>query len=219
MTLDGRVIYQLAPATFADGGLRGIRRRLDHIRALGADTVWIQPFYVSPYRDAGFDVVDHRGVSQRFGTIEDFDELAARCHELGLRVVVGLVMQHTSNAHPWFRSARADPSSPYRDFYVWADEPHDDKVVERPVFPGVEDSVWAYDGHAGRYYRHAFYRFQPDLDVGHPQVRADIAKTVRHWLDHGADGFRVDAVPHMVRQAAVTDDRDDGFWFLTELAE
>ncbi|HZX02931.1 alpha-amylase family glycosyl hydrolase [Kribbella sp.] len=218
MTLDGRVIYQLAPGAFADGGLNGIRRRLDHIRALGADTVWIQPFYVSPYRDGGYDVVDHRGVSQRFGTMADFDDLVARCHELDLRVVVGLIMQHTSSAHPWFRSAREDPSSPYRDFYVWAQEPHEDEVVKKPVFTGVEDSIWAYDGHAGMYYRHAFYRHQPDLDVGHPEVRADIAKTVRHWLDHGVDGFRVDAVPHMVKQAAVTDPRDDGYWFLTELA-
>lgn len=212
------MIYQLAPGAFADGGLSGIRRRLDHIRALGADTVWIQPFYVSPYRDGGFDVVDHRGVSQRFGTMADFDELADRCHQLGLRVVVGLIMQHTSSAHPWFRSARETPTSPYRDFYVWAHEPHEDEVVKQPVFAGVEDSIWAYDDHAGMYYRHAFYWHQPDLDVGHPDVRADIGKTVRHWLDHGADGFRVDAVPHMVRQAAVRDGRDDGFWILDELA-
>lgn len=217
MTLDGRVIYQLDVATFG-GDLDGVRRRLEHVVALGADTVWIQPFYVSPYRDAGFDVVDHRGVSQRFGTMADFDELAERCHQLGLRVVVGLVVQHTSNAHPWFRSAREDPSSPYRDHYIWTPEPHEDAVVKKPVFAGVEDSIWAYDEHAGLYYRHAFYRHQPDLDVGHQEVRADIAKTVRHWLDHGVDGFRVDAVPHMVKQAAVTDDRDDGFWFLNELA-
>jgi maltose alpha-D-glucosyltransferase/alpha-amylase len=223
MSLEGHVIYQVDPATFCgpgtDGGLDGVRRHLDHVRAVGADTLWLQPFYVSPYRDAGYDIVDHHGVSQRFGTMADFDDLVERCHQLDLRIVVGLVVQHTSIDHPWFRSARDDPASPYRDFYVWAAEPHDDKVVREPVFPGVEDSIWAYDDHAAKYYRHAFYKHQPDLDVGHPRVREEIAGIVRHWLDHGVDGFRVDAVPHMVRQAAVTDSRDDGFWFLAELAE
>ncbi|GAA1564491.1 alpha-amylase family protein [Kribbella hippodromi] len=212
-------IYQLDAATFSDEGLAGVRRRLDHIRAVGADTVWLQPFYVSPYRDSGYDVVDHRGVSQRFGTLADFDDLVARCHELGLRVIVGLIVQHTSIDHPWFRSARDDPASPYRDHYIWAAEPHEDDVVGEPVFEGEEDSIWAYDEHARRYYRHAFYWHQPDLDVGHPKVREDIAATIRFWLDHGVDGFRVDAVPHMIRQAAVTDDRDRGFWFLSELSE
>ena len=224
MKLDGRVIYQVDPATFFDsdgdgtGDLNGVRRRLDHIRAVGADTIWLQPFYVSPYRDGGYDVVDHCGVSQRFGTMADFDDLVERCHQLDLRVVVGLVVQHTSIDHPWFRSAREEPASPYRDYYVWAAEPHDDPVVQEPVFPGIEDSIWAYDDHSGKYYRHAFYEHQPDLDVGHPAVREEIAKIVRYWLDHGVDGFRVDAVPHMVRQAAVTDDRDNGYWFLSELA-
>ena len=224
MRLDGRVIYQVDPATFFDsdgdgcGDLDGVRRRLDHIRAVGADTIWLQPFYVSPYRDGGYDIVDHCGVSQRFGTMADFDDLVERCHQLELRVVVGLVVQHTSVDHPWFRSAREETASPYRDYYVWAAEPHEDDVVKQPVFPGVEDSIWAYDDHAGKYYRHAFYRHQPDLDVGHPAVREEIAAIIRLWREHGVDGFRVDAVPHMVRQARVTDQRDDGFWFLSELA-
>ncbi|MFI5707091.1 alpha-amylase family glycosyl hydrolase [Kribbella sp. NPDC051620] len=224
LRLDGRVIYQLDPALFFDadgdgvGDLGGVLRRLDHIRALGADTIWLQPFYVSPYRDGGYDIVDHLDVSQRFGSLADFEELVERCHEVGLRVIVELVVQHTSVDHPWFRAAREDPDSPYRDYYVWASEPRDDPAVSEPVFPGVEDSIWAYDERAGMYYRHAFYRHEPDLDVGHPEVRKEIARIVRHWLDRGVNGFRVDAVPYMVRQAAQTDDRDQGYWFLTELA-
>ena len=224
MRLDGRVIYQLDPALFFDadgdgvGDLRGVVRKLDHVRAVGADTIWLQPFYVSPYLDAGYDVVDHCGVSSRFGTVADFEELVERCHELDLRVLVELIVQHTSVRHPWFRAARDDPGSPYRDYYVWASEPRADPVVRQPVFPGVENSIWAYDEHAGMYYRHAFYRHQADLDVGRPPVRAEITRIIRFWLDRGVDGFRVDAVPYMVRQAALTDDRDDGYWFLNELA-
>jgi maltose alpha-D-glucosyltransferase/alpha-amylase len=222
--LDGCVIYQLDPAAYFDydddgvGDLDGVRRRLDHIRAVGADVVWLQPFYVSPYRDGGYDVVDHLGVSARFGTMADFEGLVERCHQLDLRVMVELVVQHTSVDHPWFRAAREDADSPYRDYYIWASEPCDDPVVSGPVFPGVEDSIWAYDERAGKYYRHAFYRHEPDLNVGHPAVRAEIAGIIRHWLDRGVDGFRVDAVPYMVRQAAQVDARDQGYWFLTELA-
>jgi maltose alpha-D-glucosyltransferase / alpha-amylase len=224
MRLDGRVIYQLDPAVFFDadgdgvGDLAGVFQKLEHVRAVGADTVWLQPFYVSPYRDAGYDVVDHCGVSARFGTMTDFEELVERCHELELRLITELVVQHTSVHHPWFRAARDDPGSPYRDYYVWTPEPRDDPAVQGPVFPGAEDSIWAYDEHAGMYYRHAFYRHEPDLDVGNPAVREEIARIVRYWLDRGVDGFRVDAVPYMVRQAALSDDRDDGFWFLSELA-
>jgi maltose alpha-D-glucosyltransferase/alpha-amylase len=225
MKLDGRVIYQLDPATFFDsdgdgvGDLEGVIRKLDHIRAVGANTVWLQPFYVSPYLDGGYDVVDHLDVSSRFGTMSDFENLVERCHRLDLQVIVELVVQHTSVHHPWFRAARDDPDSPYRDYYVWADEPRDDPAVTGPVFPGVEDSIWAYDDHVGRYYRHAFYHHEADLDVGRPEVRAEIAGIIRHWLDRGVDGFRVDAVPYMVRQAALADDRDEGYWFLGELAE
>jgi maltose alpha-D-glucosyltransferase/alpha-amylase len=224
MRLDGRVIYQLDPAMFFDsdgdgaGDLEGVVRKLDHIRAVGADTLWLQPFYVSPYRDAGYDIVDHRDVSARFGTMADFETLVERCHELDLKVMIELVVQHTSVDHRWFRAARADADSPYREYYVWASEPRPDPAVDKPVFPGVEESIWTYDVQVGKYYRHAFYRHEADLDVGHPAVRAEIAGIIRHWLDRGVDGFRVDAVPYMVRQAALADGRDDGYWFLSELA-
>jgi maltose alpha-D-glucosyltransferase / alpha-amylase len=222
MRLDGRVVYQLDPATFFDsdgdglGDLQGVLQRLDHIRALGVDTIWLQPFYVSPYRDGGYDVVDHCDVSARFGTMADFEKLVEHCHRVDLRVMVELIVQHTSIDHPWFRAAR-NADSPYRDYYVWADEPRDDPAIRGPVFPGVEESIWAYDERAGQYYRHAFYRHEPDLDVGNPAVREEIRRIVRHWLDRGVDGFRVDAVPYMVRQAALADERDQGYWFLSEL--
>jgi maltose alpha-D-glucosyltransferase/alpha-amylase len=224
MRLDGRVIYQLDPAEFFDsdgdgrGDLEGVVRKLDYIRAVGADTLWLQPFFVSPYLDAGYDVVDHRDVSARFGTMADFENLVERCHQLDLKVMIELVVQHTSVDHPWFRAARAAADSPYRDYYVWAREPREDPAVQKPVFPGVEDSIWAYDEQVGQYYRHAFYRHEADLDVGHPAVRAEIHGIVRHWLNRGVDGFRVDAVPYMVRQAALADGREDGYWFLSELA-
>jgi maltose alpha-D-glucosyltransferase/alpha-amylase len=191
--LDGRAIYQVDPATYFDtdadglGDLGGVLRRLDHIRALGADTLWLRPFYVSPYREGGYDVVDHCDVSARYGTMMDFERLVERCHHLDLRVIVELVVRHTSVDHPWFRAAREDVESPYRDYYHWAPEPPAHAVVQ-------------------------------DLNVGHPAVRREISRVIRHWLDRGVDGFKLDAVPHVVRQAAQVDARDDGYWILTELA-
>jgi maltose alpha-D-glucosyltransferase / alpha-amylase len=215
------VIYQVPTALLRDtsgngiGDLRGVTESLDHISRLGATVIWMQPFYRSPFVDGGYDVVDHFDVCDQFGTIEDFKDLVAHAHELDLKVVVDLVVQHTSVGHPWFREACRDPSSPFRDYYVWADQPHDTDF--EPVFPTVEDSVWARSEEAGAYYRHVFYSHEPDLDVGNPAVRKEIHRIMRHWLDLGVDGFRVDAVPYMVQTAAQTDDRDDGFWILEEL--
>ncbi|HEY3004054.1 MAG TPA: alpha-amylase family glycosyl hydrolase [Kribbellaceae bacterium] len=219
MWFEGAVFYEVDAGAFGGDGergdLRGVIRRLEHIRAVGATAVWLQPFYVSPYRDSGYDVVDHLGVSDRFGTLADVRDLIARADELDLRIVLDLVVQHTSVDHPWFRAARSDPGSPYRDYYVWADEPH--PTIAEPVFPTLEDSVWQYDERAGLYYRHTFLRHEADLDTGNPAVRAEIRRIATHWLELGVSGFRVDAVPYMVRQAALTDSRDDGFWFLEEL--
>ncbi|GAA3100140.1 glycosidase [Kribbella aluminosa] len=164
---------------------------------VGADTVWLQQFYVSSYLDSGYDVVDHRDVSARFGTMADSENLAERCHRLDLRVIVELVVPRLLRR---------------------AAESRDDPALPGPVLPGVEDSIWTYDEHAGRYYRQTFYRHEADLDVGRPEVRAEIAGIIRHWLDRGVDGVRVDAVPYMVPQAALTDEREDGYWFLIELA-
>jgi maltose alpha-D-glucosyltransferase / alpha-amylase len=161
--------------------------------------------------------VDHCDVCDQFGTLDDFRDLVARAHALGLRVVVDLVVQHTSAGHPWFRAACRDPGSPFHDYYVWADEPK--PTAYEPVFPTVEDSVWAWSEEAGRYYRHVFYSHEPDLDVGNPKVRDEIHRIVRHWLDQGVDGFRFDAVPYLVQTAADADPRDEGFWILDELRQ
>jgi maltose alpha-D-glucosyltransferase/alpha-amylase len=220
---ESAVIYQIPVALFNDtkgngwGDLRGVTERLDHVAELGADAVWLGPFYRTPYVDGGYDVVDHLDVSDRFGTLEDFKDLMARAGELGLEVILDLVVQHTSDEHPWFRQACRDPGSPYRDYYVWTDEPYD--AVVDPVFPTVEESVWSWQEDAGRYYRHTFYHHEPDLDIANPDVLAEIDRIMEFWLDLGVAGFRVDAVPYLVLQAAEADGREEGFWLLEHMRE
>lgn len=215
------VLYQIAPQLFLDtdgdgcGDFRGIERQLEYVRELGASTVWLQPFYRSPFRDAGYDITDHLSVDPRFGTIADFAMLMERAESLGLRVLVELVMQHTSDQHPWFQAARRDRNSPYRDYYVWSDEPADDGL--EPVFPTVEDSVWTWDEMAGQYYRHMFYSHEPDLELGNPRVRAEMHRIMAYWLRLGVGGFRVDAVPYMIERAKAADPRDDGLWLLEDM--
>lgn len=217
------VIYQVDVAFFLDadgdgwGDLRGVTERLDYIRGLGATCIWLLPFYASPYRDGGYDVTDHLAVDPRFGDVADLTMLLDKAESLGLRVIVDLVPQHTSDEHPWFQEARRDRSSPYRDYYVWADEPEDTGV--EPVFPDVEDSVWTWDDEAQQYYRHTFYGFEPDLEIGNPRVREEIRRIMAFWLRMGVSGFRVDAVPYMVERARAADPRDDGHWFLEELRD
>jgi len=217
------VIYQVDPNRFAasDGGeqgdLRGLADRLEHIRDLGATCLWILPFYGTPYHDGGYDVSDHRTVDPRFGSIEDLTTLVRRAGDLGLRVMVELVVQHTSDQHRWFQEARRDRGSDYRGYYVWADEPEETDV--EPIFPGVEDSVWAWDEVAGQYYRHAFYAHEPDLDLSQDVVRQEIAEVADLWLGHGVDGFRIDAVPMIIERTAADDPSDEGLWWLEELRE
>ncbi|MBW8751263.1 MAG: alpha-glucosidase C-terminal domain-containing protein [Propionibacteriales bacterium] len=217
------VIYQVDVAFFLDsngdgwGDLRGVTERLEHIRGLGASCIWLLPFYQSPYRDGGYDVTDHLAVDPRFGDIADFAILLNKAESLGLRVIVDLVPQHTSDEHRWFQEARHDPRSPYRDYYVWSDEPLDTGL--EPVFPTVEDSVWTWDEEAQRFYRHMFYGFEPDLELGNPRVREEIRRIMAFWLRMGVSGFRIDAVPYMVERARAADRRDDGYWLLAELRE
>ncbi|HET6627079.1 MAG TPA: alpha-amylase family protein [Nocardioidaceae bacterium] len=218
---ENAIIYQVPVGLLRDtngngwGDLDGVTDSLQHIHDLGATAIWLQPFYASPYVDGGYDVIDHLTVSDRFGTVQDFKDLMSRADELGLKVILDLVVQHTSNKHSWFWQACHDRDSKYRDYYIWADEP-EDTIVE-PVFPTVEDSVWAWSEQAGQYYRHTFYSHEPDLDVGNPDVRDEIRRIMEHWLELGVAGFRVDAVPYMVLQAAQSDPRENGFWFLEEL--
>ncbi|RNM14787.1 alpha-amylase family protein [Nocardioides pocheonensis] len=217
------VIYQVDVAFFLDsdgdgwGDLRGVTERLEHIRGLGASCIWLLPFYQSPYDDGGYDVTDHLAVDPRFGDVADLAMLLNKAESLGLRVIVDLVPQHTSIQHRWFQEARRDRTSPYRDYYVWADEPHDTDV--EPVFPTVEDSVWTWDDEAQQFYRHVFYDFEPDLELGNPKVREEIRRIMAFWLRMGVSGFRIDAVPYMVERARAADPRDDGYWLLAELRE
>lgn len=217
------VIYQIQVALFQDtrgngwGDLPGVTRRLDHVKDVGADAIWLTPFYRTPFVDGGYDVVDHLDVSDRFGTLEDFRDLMSRARELDLEVIVDLVVQHTSVAHPWFRKACRDRDSEYRDYYIWADEPHETRV--QPMFPTTEDSVWTWHDEAGQYYRHTFYSHEPDLNLANPTVREEIRRVMEFWLELGVAGFRVDAVPYLVVEAAEAEGRDDGFWILEELRE
>ncbi len=219
------VIYQIDPSLFRDasgdgyGDLRGITERLDYIRGLGATAIWLMPFYQSPFDDAGYDVSDHLQVDPRFGDLADVVALMEKAEELGIHVIIELVVQHTSSAHRWFQEARRDRDSPYRDYYLWTDQPHDEPHDEiRPIFPTVEDSIWSWDEEAGQYYRHLFYSHEPDLNLQNPRVLHEIERIMSFWLRLGVSGFRVDAAVHMVRQAG-GGDLAQGFWLLEHMRD
>src|ERR671939_1087034 len=170
------VIYCLDIDTYADsdgdgiGDIRGLISRLDYLARLGVTCLWLNPIHPSPDRDDGYDVADFYNVDPRFGSLGDFAELLHQAGNLGIKVMIDLVVNHTSDEHPWFRSARSSPDSPFRDWYVWADEPPADGP-QGIVFPDQETSVWTYDEVAGQYYLHRFYKYQPDLNVANPAVR------------------------------------------------
>ena len=197
------VIYQLDVEIYQDsngdgvGDFRGAQSRLDYIKDLGVDCVWVQPFYPTPNRDNGYDVADYRNVDPRFGTLEDFDAFVRAAHERGLRVILDIPLNHTSIDHAWFQEARRDRSSPFRDYYVWADEPPEDhdRFV---IFPGVQESNWTYDEVAGQYYFHTFYKSMPDLNIANDLVCHELLDVVRFWMNRDIDGFRLDAVPFIV---------------------
>jgi len=175
----------------------GLCDRIDYLTGLGVDCVWLMPFMPSCQRDDGYDITDFYGVDPRLGTHGDLLDVIRTAREGGIRVIADLVVNHTSNEHPWFKEARRGPESPYHDFYVWRDE----KPAEKPgdvAFPDKETSNWAYDDEAGQWYLHRFYSHQPDLNVSDAEVRDEIAQTVGFWLEQGLSGFRVDAVPFLI---------------------
>jgi trehalose synthase len=201
------VVYCLDVETFLDwngdghGDFQGLVQRIDYLAELGVTCLWLMPFYPSPDRDDGYDITDFFGVDSRYGHLGDFVEFVRTARDRGMRVIVDLVVNHTSDQHPWFKAARASRESPYRDWYVWRDEkPKQDGGV---VFPDKEDSNWAWDEKAGQYYLHRFYSFQPDLNITNPQVCDEIAKIMGFWLQLGVDGFRVDAVPFLLEEMGV----------------
>ena len=199
------VIYCLDIDTFADsngdgvGDLKGLMGRLDYLARLGVNTIWLNPIHPTPDRDDGYDVSDFYNVDQRFGTLGDFAEMVHQASNRGIRVIIDLVVNHTSDQHPWFQSARSSPDSPYRDWYVWADSAPDDRH-QGMVFPGEQAETWSYDRTAKKWFYHRFYDFQPDLNIENPEVREEIKKICAFWLQLGVSGFRMDAVPFIIEQ-------------------
>jgi len=197
------VIYCLSVASFMDangdgiGDFQGLMRRLDYLHGLGITAIWLMPFQPSPYRDDGYDVADYYGVSSRHGTLGDFVEFTHAAKQRGIRVIMDLVVNHTSDHHSWFQEARRDPSSKYRDWYVWAEKkpPNANRGM---VFPGVQKSTWSYDKIARSWYFHRFYNFQPDLNTSNRYVQAEILKIMGFWIQLGVVGFRMDAVPFVI---------------------
>ncbi len=179
------------------GRFRGLADNLDHIEALGANCIWLLPFYPSPNRDNGYDVADYYNVDPRYGSLGDFVEFMQAASDRGLRVIVDLVVNHTSIEHPWFQASRSDPDSPYRDWYVWAKEKPAD-AEEGVIFPGVQTSTWTFDRKRREYYNHRFYEHQADLNIANPAVREEIQRIMGFWLALGVSGFRIDAAPFML---------------------
>ncbi len=179
------------------GDFEGLARRLDYLQGLGVTTLWLMPFQTSPGRDGGYDITDYYNVDPRFGTLGDFVEFSHGASQRGMRVLIDLVVNHTSDQHPWFQQARADPQSPYRDWYVWAERKPAD-AADGVVFPGVQKSTWSFDKVARRWYFHRFYDFQPDLNTANPLVQAEILKIMGFWTQLGVSGFRMDAVPFVI---------------------
>lgn len=214
----GAAIYQIYPRSFQDsngdgiGDLNGITRRLDHVARLGADAIWISPFFPSPMRDFGYDIADYCGVDPIFGTLEDFDALIARAHALGLKVTIDQVYAHTSDLHPWFAESRSDRDGDRANWYVWADPKADGTPPNnwQSVFGGP---AWTWDARRRQYYMHQFLSSQPQLNVHAPAVQDALLDAMRFWLDRGVDGFRLDALNHAMHDPALRDNPpapDDG---------
>jgi trehalose synthase len=218
------VVYCLDVETFMDwnndgvGDFEGLAHRLDYLAELGVTCLWLMPFYPSPGRDDGYDISDFYGVDPRFGHHGDVVEFIRTARDRGMRVIIDLVVNHTSDKHPWFTSATSSRTSQYRDFYVWRDEPPEEQ--DETVFPGEESSVWEYSEKTDQYYLHRFYKSQPDLNVANPLVRDEIAKIMGFWLQMGVAGFRVDAVPFFLDTGGIVggaEELPDPLGFLQDL--
>jgi maltose alpha-D-glucosyltransferase / alpha-amylase len=199
------VIYQLHVRTFCDsngdgiGDFVGMTQRLDYLQELGTNTIWLLPFYPSPLRDDGYDIADYTTVHPSYGTLDDFKAFLNAAHNRGLRVIIEMVMNHTSDQHPWFQEARSSRDNPKRDWYVWSDTDTKYKGV-RIIFVDTELSNWTWDPVSKSYYWHRFFSHQPDLNFDNPDVFEAMWEIMRFWLDMGVDGFRLDAVPYLVER-------------------
>ncbi len=199
------VFYEVLLRAFTDsdgdgtGDLRGLIDHLDYLAWLGVDCLWLPPFYPSPMRDGGYDVSDYTSISSQYGTVDDFTELMDAAHERGMRVIIDLVMNHTSDAHPWFQASRSDPTGPYGDFYVWTDD-NTEYSDARIIFVDTEVSNWTFDPVRRQYFWHRFFSHQPDLNFENPDVHRALFDVVRHWCRVGVDGFRLDAIPYLFEE-------------------
>jgi oligo-1,6-glucosidase len=201
------VVYQIYPMSFKDangdgvGDLKGIISKLDYVKSLGIDVIWLNPIYQSPNRDNGYDISDYKAIMKQFGTMQDFDSLLTGMHKRGLKLVMDLVVNHTSDQHPWFIQSRSSRNNPYRDYYHWWNAERG-KPAHRYSFFDVNNDAWKYDSLTNSYYLHYFADFQPDLNWENPKVREAIFKMMRFWLDKGVDGFRMDVIPFISKDTS-----------------
>jgi maltose alpha-D-glucosyltransferase/alpha-amylase len=217
------VFYEVHVKAFQDsnddgvGDFPGLTARLDYIQDLGVDCLWLLPFYPSPLRDDGYDIADYRDVSPLYGKMGDFEAFITEAHRRGIRVIADLVVNHTSDRHPWFQSARAAPDSPHRGYYVWSDT--DQRYRDaRIIFVDTEKSNWTWDPEAKAYYWHRFFAHQPDLNYDNPAVQGEMLDAMRFWLDKGLDGFRCDAVPYLFeREGTICENLPETHGFLKRL--
>jgi len=217
------VFYELLVRGFADangdgvGDFPGLISKLDYLQWLGVDCIWLLPFNKSPLRDGGYDVSDYYEVMPEYGRVEDVHELLFQAHDRGMRVIMDMVMNHTSDQHAWFQEARSSPDNPRRDWYVWSDTVNR-YTDARIIFVDTETSNWTWDDQAGAYYWHRFFSHQPDLNYDNPEVRQAMFDVVRFWLDLGMDGFRLDAVPYLYeREGSNCENTPETHHFLAEL--
>ena len=196
------VFYEVLVRSFRDadgngtGDFKGLTEKLDYLKWLGVDCLWVPPFFASPLRDGGYDISDYTGILPEIGTVEDFREFVDEAHQRGIRVIIDFVMNHTSEQHEWFQESRKNPDGPYGDYYVWSDT---DELYEeaRVIFVDTEPSNWTFDNVRGQYYWHRFFHHQPDLNFDNPKVQQEMLDAMKFWLDMGLDGFRLDAVPYL----------------------
>jgi maltose alpha-D-glucosyltransferase/alpha-amylase len=197
------IIYCVSVGSYMDangdgiGDFIGLTRRLDYLHGLGVTAIWLHPFQASPCRDHGYDISDYYSVNPEYGTLGEFVEFTHGAKQRGMRVLIDLVVNHTSDQHPWFQEARKDPNSKYRNWYIWSDK-KPAKADKGMVFPGVQKTTWTFDKEAKAYYFHRFYEFQPDLNTSNPEVQAELFKIMGFWIQLGVSGFRMDAVPFII---------------------
>ncbi len=219
------VFYEVYLRAFYDsnadghGDIPGLIQKLDYLKDLGIDCLWLLPIYPSPMKDDGYDISDYYHIAPVFGTLDDFRALVAAVHGRGMRLITDLVLNHTSDQHGWFQAARQDPHSPYRDYYVWSDT--DQKYRDaRIIFLDTEKSNWTWDEQAGQYFWHRFYSSQPDLNFDNPAVQQEMLNVMKFWLDLGVDGFRADAVPYLFeREGTICENLPETHGYLKRLRQ